>query len=216
MTEVDIARYITAKLSFFKKHHYETGDVLPVIPYAVLVKRDAAGVPVECHLRGYRATLPQHLCWLLLTAAERYSAVPLLKGVYDDGQVLVKGLPGGLDEAVTLLEDLPFPPRHGAVQALYKPYVKKLDEKAELWLLGGATVLGNDLEKYYTVILSIEPEKWERALSYVEEVWPAVDRQRALAPLKPVGEKADRLLEQRSVGVLVASPRPPIAILPLL
>lgn len=215
MAEIDLARYITVKLSFFKKHHYETGDVLPVIPYAVLVKRDVSGNPVECHLRGYKAVLPQHICWLVLAGAEKYGVVPLLKGVYDDGQVIVKGLPESLDEAITLLEDLPFPPRYGAVQALYTPYTKKLDERAELWLLGGATVLADDLNKYYTVIVSLQTEKWRNAVDYVAEKWPDVDRQKVLSLLRPIGERVNTLVTRRTVGILVASRSPEIAVLPL-
>ena len=212
-TMIDLARYVKVKVSFFSKHQYETGDVLPVIPYAMIVKYDAAGRPTACHLRGYRASLPQHLCWLILVAAEKYGIVPLLKGIYDTEGVIVKGLPDSIDDSITLLEDLPFPPLQGTIQAYYVPYKEKLEGGAELWLLGGATVLGADLEKYYTIILDIVPDKWNKAKELVETTWPDTNRQHVLGILKP---RQARLVDKRSVGVLVAARKPNIALLPLL
>jgi len=215
-TTIDLRAYIEFKRGFFSKHHYEEGDVAPVIPYAVLVKRDEAGRPAECHLRGYRSSLPQHLCYALLTAAERYGLVPLLEAVYTEDGFIVKGLPRSFDEALTLLEDLPFPPINGAIQALYKPHVERM-ERAELWLLGGATLLGEDLEKYYTVIVDIGGvDKWRQYIRVVEEHWPREPPPGAHSILKTRVALVEELAEKRQAAALVASREPRIAVLPLL
>lgn len=227
-TEISFREYLSMKNVFFSVHHYMDGDKVLLLPLRLLVKTDKYCIPIETHVKPYKAIIPQPLALFILLIAENHAIIPAIKSIVvkkaDTGVVFSVDEEDAIpspEEFITLLEDLPFPVSHGVLQSYYKPPKNKLGENTVEYYMFTSTIysdvkVATSIIYYDNALQRLYAEFRKRWTEVVDAIKQGRNPLKILTEYRGFSNNVSRKLEMLKGRTIVFMRAGQIGILPII